>query len=192
MSSNKTDNAYNQQEKCTLLDIANSYILNGLESGHSLPIELSLYSTKLQALRATFVTLKNHEELRGCIGNLVATEALIKNVAHNAYAAAFKDPRFKPVMRSDLSTMTVSISILSPAEAVSFTSEKDLLSKIRPGIDGLILQEGAYRGTFLPSVWESLPDEKMFLANLKQKANLPVDYWSDTIKIERYTTIVIE
>lgn len=197
MSSNKSSNntfeLYNQNEKTILLQAAKKSILHGLESGSTLPVTVAKYSVALQSLRATFVTLnKSGGELRGCIGNLTAQKPLIESVVANAYAAAFEDPRFPSLIQSEFSSLSISLSILSPPEPIRFTSEADLISKIRPKIDGLILQEGYHRGTFLPSVWASLPDPKIFFQQLKQKANLPLDYWSDTIKVDRYTADVID
>lgn len=146
------------------------------------------YPETLQQPRATFVTLNIHENLRGCIGTLEAHQALVSDVAHNAHAAAFHDPRFPPLSQREFKDIEIHISILSPPEPMQFTSEADLLKQIRPGIDGLLLEENHHRGTFLPSVWESLHTTQDFLTHLKYKAGLPADYWSDTIKVSRYTT----
>jgi AmmeMemoRadiSam system protein A len=110
------------------------------------------------------------------------------DVAENAYAAAFRDPRFAPLTRPELDALDLSISILTPAESMTFESQEDLLGQLRPGIDGLILQDGDRRGTFLPSVWESLPEAGRFLAHLKLKAGLPEDHWSDSVQVWRYET----
>jgi AmmeMemoRadiSam system protein A len=112
----------------------------------------------------------------------------VNDVAHNAYAAAFMDPRFLAVTEDELENLEIHISVLTPAVAMTFDSEEDLLKQIRPGIDGLVLEDGRHRGTFLPAVWESLPDVKSFLQHLKQKAGLPDNYWSDSLKVSRYTT----
>jgi AmmeMemoRadiSam system protein A len=109
-------------------------------------------------------------------------------VAQNAYAAAFSDPRFPPLREGEFEELDIHISILSPAEAMHFTSEADLLQQLRPGEDGLVMEEGFRRGTFLPSVWEQLPTPELFLRHLKQKAGLPADYWSSTLEVSRYTT----
>lgn len=122
---------------------------------------------------------------------LQAIRPLVKDVAENAYAAAFRDPRFPPLREAEMSDLALHISILSPSENMTFSSEDDLLSQIRAGVDGLVLQENGHRGTFLPSVWEQLPDKILFLQQLKQKAGLPANYWSDTIKVARYTTFLI-
>ncbi len=171
----------------TLLDIARASIRNGLKQGRSLPIRLEDYPSALQVPRASFVTLQINTQLRGCIGSLEAFRPLVQDVAENAFAAAFRDPRFPPVNEQEFAQLDYHISILSPSEPLEFKSENDLLNKLRPGVDGLILEERGRRGTFLPSVWESLPKPRQFLAQLKVKAGLPADYWSDSIKIERYT-----
>jgi len=142
---------------------------------------------ELKEKRATFVTLKMGGRLRGCIGMLEACRPLAEDVASNAVAAAFEDPRFSPVTREEFQTLEISVSVLSPPEEIFFDSEEDLLDRIRPGVDGLILQEGRRRGTFLPSVWEELPEKVLFWSHLKLKAGLPVDYWSDSLRVFRYT-----
>jgi AmmeMemoRadiSam system protein A len=129
-----------------------------------------------------------HGELRGCIGSLEAYRPLVEDVAHNAYAAAFSDPRFTPLSETELIDVEFHISVLTPAAPMHFESEADLLSQLRPGIDGLVLEDAGHRGTFLPSVWESLPDAAQFLQHLKMKAGLPADYWSDNLKVSRYTS----
>ncbi|HEB86563.1 MAG TPA: AmmeMemoRadiSam system protein A [Gammaproteobacteria bacterium] len=169
-----------------LLDIARASISNGLKQGRSLPIRLGDYPSALQAPRASFVTLQINAQLRGCIGSLEAFRPLVEDVAENAFAAAFRDPRFPPVTEKEFDQLDYHISILSPSEPLEFKSENDLLNKLRPGVDGLVLEEGGRRGTFLPSVWESLPHPRQFLAQLKVKAGLPADYWSNSIKVKRY------
>lgn len=119
---------------------------------------------------------------------LEACRPLAEDVAANAAAAAFADPRFPPLTKNEFEKLEIHISVLSPPEELSFSSEEDVLNQIRPGIDGLILQDGFYRGTFLPSVWEELPEKKDFWMHLKLKAGLPVTYWSDTVRVFRYTT----
>jgi len=122
---------------------------------------------------------------------LQATRSLVEDVANNAFAAAFNDPRFPALEKQELECLEIYISILSPSEPIYFSCEEDLLKQLRPGIDGLILETGSHRGTFLPTVWQSLPEPEKFLAHLKQKAGLPDDFWSDTLKIQRYTTELI-
>jgi len=176
------------QEKAILLRLARESIRYGLESGKPLMLDISSLPESLQQTRASFVTLHKHGQLRGCIGSIIPTRPLALDVSHNAFAAAFQDPRFPPVQAHELDDLEIEISILSMPEPIEFSSEDDLLEKIRPGIDGLILKEGPYSGTFLPSVWEQIPDKREFLRQLKRKAGLPADYWSPTIRVFRYTT----
>jgi len=126
--------------------------------------------------------------LRGCIGTLEPQWALVLDVAKNARAAAFEDPRFPALTWPEFDRLEAHVSVLSMPEPMQFESEEDLLAQLRPGVDGLILEESFYRGTFLPAVWESLAEPQEFLRHLKQKAGLHPDYWSDTIKVQRYTT----
>ncbi len=110
------------------------------------------------------------------------------DVVENAFASAFKDPRFPPLAAAEFDDLEIHISVLSPATPMMFSSEADLLRQLRPGVDGLILEDGPHRGTFLPSVWESLPQPLEFLRNLKMKAGLPADHWSDRVRVYRYQT----
>ena len=141
---------------------------------------------------AAFVTLTINGKLRGCIGTVVPHQAVGLDVADNAYDAAMSDTRFTPVKPEELEQISISISLLTDYDAVNFSSEEDLLSKIRPGIDGLIIRDGDRQGLFLPSVWEQLPDKKEFLNNLKIKAGLSPSYWSDNIKVYRFRTLEIK
>ena len=178
----------NKENQQTLLKLARQSIENGYKTGHPLCVNLRDYPAELIQPRATFVTLEKNHQLRGCIGMLEAVLPLVEDVAENAFSAAFKDPRFPPVQKSEITELEIHLSILSEPELMAFGSEQDLLDKIRPQIDGLILQDDGQKGTFLPSVWETLPDKKQFLRHLKNKAGLPVDYWSETLKVYRYTT----
>ena len=188
MSSIDDRQRISDEHRRILLTTARESIAHGLRTGRPLRVEVTAYDPELQARRATFVTLNKFGELRGCIGHLEAIQPLIADVAENAFNAAFRDPRFQPLRASEFDDLVIHISVLSPPEPMVFTSEADLLRQIRPGIDGLILEDGIYRGTFLPSVWEQLPDPARFLAHLKMKAGLPPNHWSDTLKVYRYTT----
>jgi AmmeMemoRadiSam system protein A len=123
---------------------------------------------------------------------LEAIRPLAHDIAENAYSAAFKDPRFPPLASHEFDDLEIHLSILTPASPILFSSEQNLLSQLQPGIDGLILEEGHRRGTFLPSVWESLPEPEQFLRHLKQKAGLLPNYWSPDIRMYRYRTELIE
>ena len=140
----------------------------------------------LHRVGATFVTLTQQGELRGCIGSLEAHHALDQDVRANARAAAFRDPRFMPLTETELARTRVEVSLLAPAMPLAFTSEADAIRQLRPGIDGVILEYAMHRGTFLPQVWESLPEPHRFMAHLKQKAGLSPNFWSNGIKLFRY------
>lgn len=135
---------------------------------------------------ATFVTLTQDGQLRGCIGSLEAHRPLERDVRANAVAAALRDPRFPPLTAAELARTRVEVSLLTAPQAMPVASEADALRQLRPGIDGVILSAGMRRATFLPQVWEQLPDPRTFLANLKQKAGLPADWWSEEASLQRY------
>ena len=139
---------------------------------------------------ATFVTLTQNGALRGCIGTLEAHRPLDQDVRANAVAAAFRDPRFAPLTLAEFARTRVEVSLLTPPLPMSFSSEADALRQLRPHVDGVILIAGAGgrlgRSTFLPQVWEQLPEPSQFLAHLKQKAGLPADWWSDEVQLQRY------
>lgn len=177
---------HNKEQRQQLHDIAYDSIKSGLSVGKVLDIDSSTLDDVLQINRATFVTLQINNQLRGCIGMLEPIRPLAEDVAHNAYAAAFSDPRFPALRDSELEQLDIHISILGTPEKMFFDSEEDLVRQLKPGIDGLIMEEGSRRGTFLPSVWESLSEPQDFLNHLKMKSGLPENYWSDSIKIKRY------
>lgn len=170
-----------------LVDIAVSSIRQGFDKDAPKQVSLGNIPPALQEKGASFVTLKTAEkQLRGCIGSPVAHQPLVVDVATNAQKAAFKDPRFKPVTEQEFETLRLSISVLSPQAPMTIKDEADLLAQLRPGIDGLVIADGNRRALFLPSVWEQLPDPKVFLAHLKRKAGMANDHWSPTFKANRY------
>jgi AmmeMemoRadiSam system protein A len=136
---------------------------------------------------ATFVTLTQNGNLRGCIGSLTAYRPLAADVCANAVAAAFHDPRFEPLRPEELDHTSVEVSLLSPTQAMQFTDECDALAQLRPGIDGLVLEYRHQRSTFLPQVWEQLPTREAFMTQLKRKAGLPGNFWAPEIQLSRYT-----
>jgi AmmeMemoRadiSam system protein A len=188
MSSTNPAPEFTPIERATLLEIAFDSIVTGLGTGQPLKITSEALPDKLSDIRACFVTLEQDGRLRGCIGSLEPHTTLANDASHNAYASAFRDPRFKPLQAVELDTLTIQMSILGKATAIDFASEQDLIKQLRPGIDGLILQDIRFRGTFLPSVWKSLPAPDQFLAHLKLKAGLPGDHWSESVRVWRYTT----
>ncbi len=180
-------NKYSSIEKEILLRLAKDAIAYGLKHHNVMPVDLTQYSDKLKENRACFVTLQINGQLRGCIGSLEAHQPLVEDVAHNAYAAAFTDPRFQPLTKPEYPQLEIHLAILNAPEPMQFSSEEDLIKQLRPKIDGLILSDNDHKGTFLPAVWESLPEPKEFLAHLKLKAGLPPNYWSVTVTVQRYT-----
>jgi AmmeMemoRadiSam system protein B/AmmeMemoRadiSam system protein A len=135
---------------------------------------------------ATFVTLTQDGALRGCIGSLQAYRPLDQDVRANAVAAAFRDPRFAPLTAGELARIRVEVSLLTAPQPMTFADEADALRQLRPNVDGVIFIAGQRRSTFLPQVWEQLPQPRQFMAHLKQKAGLPADYWSSDVQLQRY------
>jgi AmmeMemoRadiSam system protein A len=136
---------------------------------------------------ACFVTLKQGESLRGCIGSLKAHRPLIEDLKANARGAAFRDPRFPPLGADELDRTALEVSLLSDLHPLAFADEQDVLAQLRPGVDGVFFEYGYHHSTYLPQVWEDLPDPAEFMATLKQKAGLPPDFWDGDVKLARYT-----
>lgn len=136
---------------------------------------------------ASFVTLTQNEQLRGCIGTLEAHRPLLIDVKANAHAAAFRDPRFSPLTMHELDSTEIEISLLSAMQPLVFSGEHDALAQLQPGVDGIVFEFGHYRSTFLPQVWEQLPDADVFMAHLKHKAGLQPGFWNEEVKLYRYT-----
>jgi len=131
----------------------------------------------LQEERGTFVTLKIKGQLRGCMGCLTATETIVEGIQRNALNAAFNDPRFPALTQEELDQADIEVSILTQPQVLEYTDGDDLVAKLRPNLDGVILQKGFSRATFLPQVWEQLPKTEDFLTHLCRKAGLPGDAW---------------
>lgn len=183
---------YSKAERKHLLALVRSVIKAGLDGRQ--PVDGEIISCEypdLQRQRACFVTLKIDGQLRGCIGNLQADSRLIDAVARNAYLAAFRDQRFNPVNRDEVELLEVEISVLTPMRELPVLSNEDLLQKLRPGVDGLVFEAGNKQATFLPAVWQQLSDPKNFVSQLKQKAGLSADYWSDEVQCKIYQAIKI-
>jgi AmmeMemoRadiSam system protein A len=141
----------------------------------------------LEAPGATFVTLTLQGQLRGCIGSLEAHRPLVDDVCENAVSSAFRDPRFTPLSEAEFSDACIEVSLLSKPEAIRHTSEEDALAQLTPGRDGVILEHGHHRATYLPQVWAQLPDPQIFITHLKEKAGLPQYFWSNDIRLSHYT-----
>lgn len=136
---------------------------------------------------ASFVTLTRNGRLRGCIGTLQAYRPLADDVRANARAAAFGDPRFPALTAAELRGLGVEVSVLSAPEPLTATSPQEALEQVRPGIDGLVLEHGRHRGTFLPQVWEQVPEPSAFLQQLQRKAGMPAGPWPRGTHLSRYT-----
>ena len=171
------------QRGATLLTLARNAIAEAL----GVRQQACADATWLNVPGACFVTLTQNGELRGCIGSLEASRPLRADVEANARAAAFRDPRFPPLTLQDYQTVHVEVSVLSPAVPLRFDSEQHALAQLRPGIDGIVLEYGRLRSTFLPQVWEQLAKPHTFMAYLKQKAGLSADFWHVDMKLSRYS-----
>jgi hypothetical protein len=172
-----------------LLELARASIRHGLAHGCASPVDLAALSPDQRAPGAAFVTLRRPDgALRGCVGSLEPLRPLALDVAANAYRAAFHDPRFEPVRAHEISGLGLHLSLLSAPERLAVRSEADLLAQLRPAVDGLVLEDGPHRATFLPDVWAQLPAPSDFVRHLKRKAGLPEEHWSPTLRFQRYTT----
>jgi AmmeMemoRadiSam system protein B/AmmeMemoRadiSam system protein A len=183
----KTHAILNEHGKI-LLRLAAQSIQHGLIAAQPLAVNSAKYPKALSLPGASFVTLKLNGQLRGCIGSVQGQRPLAEDVANNAFASAFRDHRFSSVSPDELERLELSISILSPSAPMDASDEKDLISQLRPGIDGLIIENEGKRALFLPSVWSQLPKPKDFLAHLKAKATMTPDQWSPGFKASRFIT----
>ena len=174
------------EQKGALREVALASIQHGLLEGQ--PVEPEGYPEghPFSSLGAVFVTLKRGGDLRGCVGSFEAKRSLVQDVAQNAYSAAFMDFRFPPLTDSELADLELHISLLTPLEPLAVTNREELLASLRPGEDGVLLEDLPHRATFLPQVWESLPDPEVFIRELFLKAGLSEDHWSDTMRFHRY------
>ena len=167
-----------------LLDLARHAIAGQLGEAEA-PV-IATEAAELERPGACFVTLTLGGQLRGCIGSLAAWRSLREDVRANACAAAFRDPRFAPLSGEEFAQVRIEVSLLTPPQPLSFSDEADALAQLRPGIDGVVLEHGKHRSTFLPQVWAELPDPGQFLGQLKIKAGLPRGFWSEELKLSRY------
>jgi AmmeMemoRadiSam system protein A len=178
-------------EKQTLLHIAREAIESAVRNKSLPPLDKSSLTAKLQENGASFVTLTIHGNLRGCIGALEAYQPLADDVREHAVAAALEDPRFPPVSEKELSRIEIEVSYLTEPKELSYSTSDDLLTKLRPQVDGVILKQGYRRATFLPQVWEKLPEPEEFLDQLCYKMGVQAKTWRDT-KLQVYTYQVEE
>jgi AmmeMemoRadiSam system protein A len=155
--------------------------------------EAAPVSAKFSEPRGTFVTLTIEHGLRGCIGHIIPQESLLEGVKENAINAAFRDPRFPPLSKKEFENIRVEVSILTEPKDLPYQDAADLLKKIRPNLDGLIIKKGYRQATFLPQVWEQLPDVKEFLSHLCMKAGLDAEEWKKgTLEVQTYQVQAFE
>ncbi|MFQ5697974.1 MAG: AmmeMemoRadiSam system protein A [Myxococcota bacterium] len=152
-----------------------------------LRIDASTYPERVREPGASFVTLRLAGALRGCIGSLEPTRSLVDDVAHNARAAALDDPRFPPLEPEELARLELHLSVLGPLERIPVGTREELLAQLRPGMDGLVLRHDSRRATFLPGVWESLPEPEAFVSELERKAGFDTRAWKKGVDAFRYT-----
>ncbi len=167
-----------------LLALAKSAISEKL--GISLNGDMSVNAAWLNETGACFITLKINGALRGCIGTLEPHRPLLRDVSANAVSAAFHDPRFPPLTPEEFDQLRIEISVLGSLEPIQARDENDFLNQLKPGVDGIVFEYGPHRATFLPQVWEQLPDPHTFLAHLKLKAGLATDFWHPDVLLYRY------
>lgn len=178
-------------ERGTLLSLARRSIDHGLREGRALNVAQEAQPQVFATSRGVFVTLTQAERLRGCIGSLQASNPLAQSVADAAYGAAFDDPRFARLEARELPGIHIEISILSPMTPMQVSDRGELLESLRPGIDGLLLEDGSRRATFLPKVWEQLASPDAFVDQLLEKAGLPAGHWSQTMCLHRYQAVCV-
>jgi len=166
------------EEQQTLLRMARDAMERGVRGEKLIPLDESTLSPHLREHAASFITLTIGDQLRGCIGGLEARQSLAEDVRQHAVAAALEDPRFPPVSERELNRIEIEVSRLTRPHPLEYKDANDLLSKLRPNVDGVILRDGIYhRGTFLPQVWEKIPDPAEFLNNLCYKMGVSKNLW---------------
>src|SRR5258708_2411644 len=161
-------------------------------SGRTLSVRPGDVAPELMQPGAAFVTLRREEELRGCIGSHNPWRPLVTDVIENAAAAAFAEPRFQRLVVSELDGLSLSLSLLTPPTPVPAASEAELLAKLRPGRDGVMLKDAGRRGLFLPEMWHELPAPAEFMAWLKRKAGFPETHWSSSLQVWRFETLSVK
>ncbi|MBI5963753.1 MAG: AmmeMemoRadiSam system protein A [Chloroflexi bacterium] len=168
------------EEKQTLLHLAREAMEHAVKGKKLSPLDMSSLTPRLRENGASFVTLTINDELRGCIGALEAYQPLAVDVREHAIAAALEDPRFRPVDESELNRIKLEVSRLTAPRLLEYSSGGELLVKLNPHVDGVILKDGRRRATFLPQVWEKIPDPAEFLNHLCEKMGARSNLWRDT------------
>jgi len=178
---------WSEEARAQLGQLAAHAIVHAVMHGRALPVDVAQCAPELQQQGACFVTLLKNGELRGCIGSLEPRQPLACDVADNACSACLRDPRFAPVEGDELRNMTAEVSVLSPLTEIQVASEQALLEHLQPFRDGLVIDDGYHRATFLPSVWEQLPEKREFVEHLKLKAGMNRQGWTEKIRCYVYT-----
>jgi len=189
MSSTKNnDRTLSKNDRKVLLDVAEESIIFGLRRRLPLDVDAMDYSKDLREFRSSFVTLRIGTDLRGCIGTVDRYSPLVVDVTRNAFNAAFDDPRFPPLQEAEFDCLSIEINVLDGRHSLTFSSQSDLIERIRPGTDGLEIELGPFKGLLLPTVWTEIPDKLEFIRVLKMKAGLPPKFWSNRLQFRRFTT----
>ncbi len=182
-----------EEEGRCLLSVARQTIQQKLFNSENQGLTESQVSPKFSERRGTFVTLTIDGGLRGCIGHIIPQETLLEGIRVNAINAAFRDPRFRPLSRKEWERVKIEISILTEPKTLPYSDAENLLEKLRPDIDGVIIKKGFHQATFLPQVWEQLPDKKEFLTHLCLKAGLEMDAWrKEKLEVSTYQVQAFE
>jgi AmmeMemoRadiSam system protein A len=171
------DDQLTHEERQTLLRLARSAMERAVRGEEPPPLDPGATTAHLSEPGASFVTLTIQDQLRGCIGALEPSRPLVEDVREHAAAAALEDPRFMPVKPEELDQIEIELSRLSVPKDLTYTDASDLLAQLRPGVDGVILRDGPRRATFLPQVWEKVPERAAFLDHLCTKMGVPADSW---------------
>ena len=175
-------------EKQELIRVAAATVQRAA-TGKSMPkVSVGTFAAGIRRPGASFITLTKKGRLRGCLGSLQAYRPLVLDVAERGFATAIKDPRFEPVRAEELRELHMEVAVLRAPQRMTFESETDLLDQLRPGQDGLIIEDAGKRSTFLPKVWDEITEPRMFLRRLKEKAGLGPEHWSATFRAWRYET----
>lgn len=179
---------YTKEQRKKILDTSKRTLEYYFSSGKKLEVkEEEINDPQLFEKRGTFVTLSKKGALRGCIGTILPIKPLILDVIDNTLNAAFRDPRFPPLERGEMGDLKIEVSVLTVPKEIKFLDLSDLLNKLTPGKDGVIIKKGYHQATFLPQVWEELPEKELFLAHLCAKAGLRSDEYKNPKNLEVYT-----
>jgi AmmeMemoRadiSam system protein A len=179
-----------REDKKTLLNIARDAIQKKARDEKLPVLEVDSFAPPLRKTRASFVTLKKRGALRGCVGTLKAEQPLVEDVQVRALAAAFHDFRFPPLDAEELEEITIEVSVLTKPRTLDYESPEDLVHELEPGLDGVVLSDGHHKATFLPQVWEKLPDVETFLSRLCYKMGVKPDLWREKkLDVKTYRVI---